>query len=69
MKNCYKLAMTAAIVGFGLGTLNVAQAATVSLSSSNQGTWSTVGSNENTNNNYFTGSLAQAFLITFLHSI
>ncbi|MEH2375084.1 hypothetical protein [Nostoc sp.] len=57
MKNCYKLAITAAIVGFGLGTLNVAQAATLSLSSSNQGLWSTVSGNQTENDNYFTGRL------------
>ncbi|MBG1267483.1 PEP-CTERM sorting domain-containing protein [Nostoc sp. WHI] len=57
MKNCYKLAITAAIVGFGLGTLNVAQAATVSLTSSNQGWWSTDRSNQNQNENYITGNL------------
>ncbi|MEH2309295.1 hypothetical protein [Nostoc sp.] len=57
MKNCYKLAMTAAIVGFGLGTLNVAQAATVSLSSSNQGWWSKTAGNSNQNDNYITGNL------------
>lgn len=56
MKNCYKLAITAAIVGFGLGTLNVAQAATVSLSSSNQGWWSTGFKNSNDNDNYITGN-------------
>lgn len=56
MKNSYKLAITAAIVGLGLGTLNVAQAATVSLSSSNQGWWSTSDSNSNNNDNYITGN-------------
>ncbi|MEH1901507.1 MAG: hypothetical protein V7L04_08850 [Nostoc sp.] len=57
MKNCYKLVITAAIVGFGLGTLNVAQAATVSLSSSNQGWWNTGGNpNSNNNDNYITGN-------------
>ncbi|WP_392532525.1 hypothetical protein [Nostoc sp. C117] len=56
MKNCYKLAITAAIVGFGLGTLNVAQAATISLSSSNQGWWSKDISNLNYNDNYITGN-------------
>ncbi|MHC5599223.1 MAG: PEP-CTERM sorting domain-containing protein [Nostoc sp.] len=56
MKNCYKLAITAAILGFGLGTLNVAQAATVSLSSSNQGWWNTGGSNSNDSDNYLTGN-------------
>lgn len=57
MKNFYKLAMTAAIVGFGLGTLNVAQAATVSLSSSNQGWWNTRDTNNNLNDNYITGNV------------
>ncbi|MEH2415622.1 PEP-CTERM sorting domain-containing protein [Nostoc sp.] len=56
MKNCYKVAITAAIVGFGLGTLNVAQAATVSLSSSNQGWWSTGLKNSYDNDNYITGN-------------
>ncbi|MEH2012523.1 PEP-CTERM sorting domain-containing protein [Nostoc sp.] len=56
MKNCYRLAITAAIVGFGLGTLNVAQAATVSLSSSNQGWWSKDTGNYNQNDNYITGN-------------
>jgi hypothetical protein len=65
MRNYYKLAITTVIVGLGLGTLNVAQAATVSLSSSNQGTWSTVGSNENSNNNYFTGSLRTSLYHNF----
>ncbi len=56
IKNCYKLAITAAIVGFGLGTLNIAQAATVSLSSSNQGWWNTGAINTNENDNYITGN-------------
>ncbi|MHC5824588.1 MAG: hypothetical protein ACYT04_54280, partial [Nostoc sp.] len=56
MKNCYKLAITAAIVGFGLGTLNVAQAATVSLNSSNQGWWSKGSSNYNENHNYISSN-------------
>ncbi|MEH2269167.1 MAG: PEP-CTERM sorting domain-containing protein [Nostoc sp.] len=65
MKNCYKLAITAAIVGFGLGTLNVAQAATLSLSSSNQGWWSTESANQSQNDNYITGKLGTAFYHNF----
>ncbi|MHC5739371.1 PEP-CTERM sorting domain-containing protein [Nostoc sp.] len=61
MKNCYKLAITAAIVGFGLGTLNVAQAATLSLSSSNQGWWNTTTTNTNDNDNYITGNLPNGY--------
>jgi hypothetical protein len=69
MKNCYKLAITAAIVGFGLGTLNVAQAATVSLSSSNQGWWAAEdglnGPNTNNNTNYLTGNIRGTDLRNF----
>lgn len=65
MKNCYKLAITAAIVGFGLGTLNIAQAATVSLSSSNQGWWNTITSNTNINDNYITGNYSPVSLRSF----
>ncbi|MFN6487100.1 MULTISPECIES: hypothetical protein [unclassified Nostoc] len=61
LKNCYKLAITAAIVGFGLGTLNIAQAATVSLSSSNQGWWSKDITNSNENGNYITGNTANGY--------
>ncbi|MEH2278493.1 MAG: PEP-CTERM sorting domain-containing protein [Nostoc sp.] len=64
MKKCYKLAITAAIVGFGLGTLNVAQAATFTVNASDQGWWAVVreygqndGSNDNDNTNYITGYL------------
>lgn len=61
MKNFYKLAITATIVGLGLGTLNVAQAATVSLSSSNQGWWNTSAGNNNQNDNYITGNSANSY--------
>ncbi|WP_373526502.1 PEP-CTERM sorting domain-containing protein [Nostoc sp.] len=65
MKKCYKLAITAAIVGFGLGTLNVAQAANVSFSSSNEGWWSASASNNNNNDNYLTGNSNPANLRSF----
>ncbi|MEH2301194.1 MAG: hypothetical protein V7K88_19895 [Nostoc sp.] len=64
MKKCYKLAITVAVVGFGLGTLNVAQAATFTVNASDQGWWAVEhgygqnnGRNDNDNTNYITGYL------------
>ncbi|BAY73659.1 hypothetical protein NIES25_00670 [Nostoc linckia NIES-25] len=55
MQKSYKLTITAAIVGFGLGMMNTAQAAILNLSASSQGWWSTTESNTNDNTNYITG--------------
>lgn len=61
MKRFYKLAIASAIVGFGLGTLNTAQAATFTQTASDQGWWATEdglnGSNSNDNTNYVTGNI------------
>ncbi|MEH2068103.1 MAG: hypothetical protein V7K47_08040 [Nostoc sp.] len=61
MQKYYKLAITAAVVGFGLGTLNTAQAATLSVSASDQGWWAAEGGlnvgNSNDNTNYITGNI------------
>ena len=69
MKKCYKLAITAAIVGFGLGTLNAAQAATFTINASDQGWWAAEGGinghNDNDNTNYITGYIRGTDLRNF----
>ncbi|MEH1838088.1 MAG: PEP-CTERM sorting domain-containing protein [Nostoc sp.] len=61
MKSFYKLAIASAIVGFGLGTLNTAQAATFTQTASDQGWWAAEdglnSSNSNDNTNYVTGNI------------
>ncbi len=61
MKKFYKLAIASAIVGFGLGTLNTAQAATFTQTASDQGWWAAEdglnGPNSNDNINYVTGNI------------
>ncbi|MEH2183857.1 PEP-CTERM sorting domain-containing protein [Nostoc sp.] len=61
MKRFYKLAIASTIVGFGLGTLNTAQAATFTQTASDRGWWaaedSLNGSNSNDNLNYVTGNI------------
>ncbi|MDF5709844.1 MAG: hypothetical protein PUP90_19800 [Nostoc sp. S4] len=61
MQKYYKLAITAVVVGFGLGTLSTAQAATLSVSASDQGSWAAeggfIGGNSNDNTNYITGNI------------
>lgn len=61
MKRFYKLAIASAIVGFGLGTLNTAQAATFTQTASVQGWWAAEdgwnGPNSNDNTNYVTGNI------------
>ncbi|MEH2245270.1 PEP-CTERM sorting domain-containing protein [Nostoc sp.] len=61
MKRFYKLAIASAIVGFGLGTLNTAQAATFTQTASDQGWWAAEdgwnGPNSNDNTNYVTGNI------------
>ncbi|MEH2235193.1 PEP-CTERM sorting domain-containing protein [Nostoc sp.] len=55
------MAITAAVVGFGLGTLNAAQAATFTVNASDEGWWAAEGglnvSNSNDNTNYVTGNI------------
>ena len=69
MKKCSKLAITAAVVGFGLGTLNAAQAATLTVNASGQGWWAAEGglnvSNTNDNTNYLTGNIRATDLRDF----
>ncbi|MBN3922174.1 PEP-CTERM sorting domain-containing protein [Nostoc sp. NMS4] len=61
MKRFYRLAIASAIVGFGLGTLNTAQAATFTETASDQGWWAAEdglnGPNSNDNINYVTGNI------------
>ena len=61
MQKSYKLTITAAIVGFGLGMMNTAQAAILTLSASSQGWWAAEGGlnvgNSNSNTNYVTGNI------------
>ncbi|MEH2145715.1 PEP-CTERM sorting domain-containing protein [Nostoc sp.] len=69
MKKCYKLAITVAVVGFGLGTLNAAQAATFTVNASDQGWWAAEGGqnghNDNDNTNYVTGYIRGTDLRNF----
>ncbi|MEH1874589.1 PEP-CTERM sorting domain-containing protein [Nostoc sp.] len=69
MKRFYKLAIASAIVGFGLGTLNTAQAATFTKTASDEGWWAAegglLGPNSNNNTNYVTGNIRGSDLRNF----
>ncbi|QKQ73883.1 PEP-CTERM sorting domain-containing protein [Nostoc sp. TCL240-02] len=69
MKKFYKLAIASAIFGFGLGTLNTAEAATFTQTASDQGWWAAEdglnGPNSNDNTNYVTGNIRGTDLRNF----